>query len=120
VSPATGYSLVLREITNRVSSVLTEKSVFGRIGGEEFVIATSDINDEDTLKLAEKIRHVIGDEPIKIDSEELNITVSLGVTNYKHQNTIDELMKECDDLMYKAKDAGRNRFISNIRSLPRK
>jgi len=29
-------------------------------------------------------------------------------------------MKECDDLMYKAKDAGRNRFISNIRSLSRK
>ncbi len=112
--------VVLCKIANRVSSVLTEKSVFGRIGGEEFAIATSDINDEDTLKLAEKIRHVIGDKPIKIDSEELNITVSLGVTNYKHQNTIDELMKECDDLMYKAKDEGRNRVRSNIRSLPRK
>ncbi len=63
---------------------------------------------------------VIGHKPIKIGSQELTITVSLGVTNYKHQNNIDELMKECDDLMYKAKDKGRNRLRSNIRSLPRK
>ena len=61
--------IVLRETTNRVTSILTEKSVFGRLGGEEFAIAILDMDDKNTLNLAEKVRHIIGHKPIKIDSK---------------------------------------------------
>ncbi len=82
-----------------------------RYGGEEFIVILYNINHEQTQTIAEKFRQKVE----KYDFSSLNITISIGaLTTYIHSDTdIQQLLVESDELLYKAKESGRNRVCSN-------
>lgn len=76
-----------------------------RYGGEEFFIVLPETNLQGAIKLGERIHMNIQQEHIpKIG----HITISMGIVEYKDKETIDEVIKRVDDMMYLAKGAGRN------------
>ncbi|HIP55067.1 MAG TPA: diguanylate cyclase [Sulfurimonas autotrophica] len=98
---------VLKYYTKLLQDSLRTSDAFCRIGGEEFMIILAHTNKEQAIVIAEKLRKKV-QESKKI----LPITMSFGVTEYISGESEDELFKRVDKALYKAKESGRNRVVS--------
>jgi len=100
---------LLQEVANRLTSVLRESDSVSRMGGDEFTIILNDLEQGlDAEIIAEKILAQLA-EPFFLDSNELVITGSIGITIYPDDGKdIETLYRHADDAMYAAKEAGRN------------
>lgn len=101
---------VLKLVADSLKSSLRKTDIIGRYGGEEFLIVLPDCRLADGIQVAEKIRMGISQIEFEI---KLQVTVSGGVADFQN-NSIDEMIKTADDLLYKAKQKGRNRIEFNI------
>ena len=97
---------VLQTLTRIVKENLRETDYLVRWGGEEFVVIAPETDMERARVLAERIRKAA--EGYQFD-EVGKVTISLGVTNFKDDDSEDSLIKRADDAMYTAKGKGRNR-----------
>jgi len=87
-----------------------EVDVVGRLGGEEFGVILPNTKIEDAMKLAERLRVRIAENKELNSKLKMDITASFGVAEYRLQiKNLDELLKNADTAMYKAKNTGRNR-----------
>lgn len=91
-----------------------ERFSIARLGGEEFSVLLPGLNNEQAVTLLDRFRTIISSLSIPIDHEDLdiNITVSIGVSNYLH-DSLDQQMDCADQLLYHAKNAGRNIVIGD-------
>jgi diguanylate cyclase (GGDEF)-like protein len=97
---------VLKEVAHRISQSIRIYDILGRYGGEEFLIILPDTDIEQAWHFAERTRMQVKESPIMDNS----ITISLGVTCLQEgDQSIDNLIKRADDVLYKAKKAGRDR-----------
>ena len=101
--------LMLQHVAARLLEVTRRTDTVGRIGGDEFVILMGELPEREiALNLAEKIRLLVA-QPLVLNTNELNISCSIGVAFYPDDGTDEEtLIKNADDAMYRAKDGGRN------------
>ena len=110
----TGDTL-LREVSERITSILGNRDFAARIGGDEFAIILNDINGPDEVNSrCTKILKAIN-EPYSISGIEQVIGASIGVSLIPHDGTeYEELLRMADLAMYDAKANGRNchRFFS--------
>ena len=113
LNDAHGHQLgdvVLQHIVEVCKSVLREKDVIGRIGGEEFSIVLPDTSLEEAQKIAERIRQAIADMEIQNRKSVVQTTVSLGVasSDQLEMGTFEDLIQVSDEALYQAKADGRN------------
>lgn len=98
--------IVLKEVAKVVQKHIRKTDTFARWGGEEFVILSPMNNLKDSFTFADKIRELIAN----IDFKKLDrITCSFGLTEFRQGDTEQSLMKRADELLYKAKQNGKNR-----------
>ncbi len=103
---------VLREMTRRVESCLREYDVFGRYGGEEFLVVVPDGDFESAMVVAERIRFELTKAPFLCGEHKLPITASFGVTCCANPDEgINAALQRADEALYEAKDQGRNRVV---------
>lgn len=103
---------VLRAVADRVHSVIRSEDVFGRFGGEEFVVIS---RSSDAARLAARIRTAIEQLAIPTDRGALHVTLSLGVARLDEIQTdpsASTLLDKADLRLLNAKRAGRNRVCS--------
>ena len=83
-----------------------------RYGGEEFAVILPVTNLAACLPVAERIRQRIEESPLDVAGQPLRMTVSLGITTYtdRQEITAEDLVKQADQYLYQAKEAGRNRI----------
>ena len=107
---------VIKAVTEVVSGVLDEDSVFGRLGGEEFAIICHHSDKQFVVDRLESIREKIEQLEIMSESGELiKCTISEGVAKADETTrNLDELLQRADEMLYKAKGAGRNKTIFRI------
>ncbi len=99
---------VLRAFCRRVEQVLRRSDVFGRFGGEEFVVLVPDSNDEQAVQLASRLLRAAAAS----DSQLPVTTVSIGVSEWRPTDeSAAKLLERADHALYEAKMAGRNRVI---------
>jgi len=97
---------VLKEIVDIVKRKIRKSDIFGRWGGEEFVVILPENDIKHANMFAELLRKEIENHHfLKVG----NITCSFGVTNIAQNDTIDDIMKRLDEALYRAKNSGRNR-----------
>jgi diguanylate cyclase (GGDEF)-like protein len=96
--------VILKEITELVSSHTRDVDIFARWGGEEFMII-SQTNIYRSEMFAEKLRQVIDQNLFTTVG---TVTCSFGVTQYKKNDTLESIVKRCDNMLYSAKESGRN------------
>ena len=101
---------VLKELTNTCSNILRKADFFARWGGEEFVILMEETSLKDASFVCEKIRKAV--ENLKVPNLP-QITISMGVSEIKQDDTKATFFKRVDDALYEAKNRGRNRVISS-------
>jgi diguanylate cyclase (GGDEF)-like protein/PAS domain S-box-containing protein len=102
---------VLQTLTQIVRKNLREIDFLVRWGGEEFVIIAPETDVKRAEVLAERIRKAT--ENYSFDTVGA-ITISLGLTQMKDNDTEDTLIKKVDDAMYLAKQKGRNRVEVSV------
>lgn len=89
--------------------------VVARIGGEEFSIIMPGLSNEQAFTLLDRFRGMASAMTVDVNAEDgelLNISISTGVTNYKHE-TLDQQLHYADQLLYRAKEAGRNMVVGD-------
>lgn len=82
------------------------RRALGRPGGEEFLAVLPGTDIGSALRCAERVRDAVAREPV---DDELRITVSAGVAEYRRGENIPDLLTRVDQAMYAAKRSGRNR-----------
>ncbi|MEO9656052.1 diguanylate cyclase [Marinomonas sp.] len=101
--------LVLQQLVKQIQETIAETDMLFRLGGEEFVVLFKGTPGEQAKQSAERLRELI--EQMQHDKLP-NITVSIGVTEYRAGDDIDNIVKRADTLLYKAKHEGRNQVVS--------
>jgi two-component system cell cycle response regulator len=107
---------VLREFAARLAANFRPVDTAARMGGEEFVVAMPGTRGDYACLVAERLRRHVAGAPFKIraGTEEIGVTVSLGVsTSAGAGDTVEALLKRADEALYRAKGAGRNRVMAD-------
>jgi len=103
---------VLVAFTERVRERLRANDVFGRLGGEEFAAVVPNCNEDQIVSLAERIR-LASRMPVKLDDgRSVAFTTSIGMTignPVAGPLSLDAMLHVADDMLYRAKGAGRDR-----------
>ena len=103
--------LVLTTMSKSLSQTIKKNDMFGRWGGEEFVGIFSINRSYEASIIAERIRALVENTEIPTaDGKQLKVTISIGITISKHEDTQESILKRADELMYQSKKAGRNRI----------
>ncbi|MDY6461984.1 GGDEF domain-containing protein [Acinetobacter faecalis] len=103
--------IVLKKFADIVKENLRSEDLFCRHGGEEFVVLLSNVDKEEALMIAERIRVQLSETFIHIEQENpIKITVSMGVTHTYLPSRLElqQLINTADQALYRAKDSGRN------------
>ncbi len=91
---------------------LSAEQYAGRMGGEEFLVVAADLELEAAVDLAERIRRAVENASLHWKGEPLSLAVSIGlVVTTSPWPDAGELVARADDLLYRAKNEGRNRVI---------
>jgi len=117
VNDASGHAVgdaLLQRVAQRLRSLLREQDTVARIGGDEFVILLPHVGSDTheaglvALAVAEKIRKAL-QQPVELDRQVFASGCSIGVTLLTPlSRSVDDLLREADTAMYRAKASGRN------------
>jgi diguanylate cyclase len=108
---------VLRYTANLMKQHITKNHYPARYGGEEMAIIMPDTPFNKAMDIAEKIRSSLSLHPLKRKGSKESIgivTVSIGVSGLKSNDSIESLIERADQAMYLAKKNGRNQVMAEI------
>jgi len=102
---------VLIECARRIRSVVRKSDIFGRLGGDEFLLIVEGIKGPDSLmNIAQKIIREIN-RPFHVKGYEYRLGVSIGIATFPQDSRNGAELLQCADLaMYRAKKSGKNRY----------
>ena len=102
---------LLKIAAERLRSCVRDSDTVARLGGDEFTVIVEDIvEDHDAAAVAQKILDTLS-QPFNLYGHEVFISVSVGVTLYPSDDeNADNLLRNADSAMYRAKEFGRNNF----------
>ena len=100
---------LLIEAAHRLQQTLKQNDTVGRLGGDEFIVLISSLNDEnDALAIAERLLQAFR-KPFKLAGRDLILTLSIGIAISPKDGTCSSvLLRNADTAMYQAKAMGRN------------
>ena len=99
---------VLEQIARLTTSRLRETDIICRWGGEEFLVLLKDCDITVARNMAEELRLSVLNNPADYMQEKINITISVGVAEYRSEDARDQLIARVDKALFKAKRGGRN------------
>nr|ABD83655.1 response regulator protein-like [Rickettsia honei] len=104
---------VLTIVSRILKNTLRVTDLIARFGGEEFTILLTDIDISKAIETAERVRVKIKYMNFHIEDqiEPLKTTVSIGVTKYKKEESIESFIERADKAMYEAKTTGKNKVV---------
>lgn len=102
---------LLQGVTKRLIKLLTEGDTIARMGGDEFALLIPEISQvEDAAKIAQGVIHSLKSS-FNLNGHEIYITTSVGVCVYPNDGQdAENLLKNAEAAMYRAKEKGRNNY----------
>jgi diguanylate cyclase (GGDEF)-like protein len=100
---------VLHEIGTVIKGLMSSVDSLCRYGGEEFAVIMPETSVEDAIDTAEKLRKAVEEHAFYGGETLINVTISLGISEYPTHGIIKEaLVEKADGALYQAKKSGRN------------
>jgi diguanylate cyclase (GGDEF)-like protein/PAS domain S-box-containing protein len=102
---------LLISVAERLAETLRDSDTVARLGGDEFVLLAEDLeSDAEALAVAERVVHALG-EPFQVGSTDVSVFASVGVSVARDpEANPEDLLREADVAMYRAKRAGGHRL----------
>lgn len=106
---------VIQDFSSSLRAALREDDWVARIGGEEFVVWILGVEPIDAIKMAERFLANAEQAPV-VDAKKITYTVSIGlhIVQNATPTLFDNWMKATDELLYRAKETGRNRIVCAV------
>ncbi len=96
---------VLQEISKVISLHIRKSDALMRWGGEEFLIVTAHMSQDESIIFANKLKNAVNSYTFDVGTD---ITISIGIAICRTDDTKSTLLKRVDKALYKAKNSGRN------------
>jgi|GEM_PF-5959912 len=103
---------VLSSLGQFLKSNLRSTDIAFRYGGEEFIVALPEANLKEAYDVIDRIRKSWAEQIINAREHNIQCTFSAGVAEYVSGNSADDIIREADKALYKAKEDGRNRVCT--------
>jgi diguanylate cyclase (GGDEF)-like protein/PAS domain S-box-containing protein len=101
---------VLKFVANTFIANTRPFDLYGRWGGEEFIGILHNINGKNLEALGNRIRSLVENSFIIHENKNLSVTISIGATLARKDDSVESLLQRADAFLYKSKAAGRNRL----------
>ncbi|MEW8029142.1 MAG: diguanylate cyclase [Candidatus Thiodiazotropha sp.] len=105
---------VLRAVGSAIASEIRQGDIPVRYGGEEFLVIINSKTDCDSTRIVRRILERIKTMSFRGPIRRLKITASAGVAHYQPGETLEQLLQRADELLYRAKEDGRDRFYDDL------
>ena len=100
---------VLKKLTNTVAEQIRDSDLFGRFGGEEFIIILPNASEDETIIVAEKLRGAVEQLTTIYKKININVTISQGFIQYTPEiKDYLQMLHDADLALYHSKKNGRN------------
>lgn len=103
---------VLRSVAAVIKQSIRKSDTLSRWGGEEFLLLLDDCNLQDAKARAERIREALQEQTMIFGRNAITVTLSMGVTQCRDDDTLDLCIARADAALYQAKEQGRNRVVT--------
>jgi diguanylate cyclase (GGDEF)-like protein len=103
---------ILQSVPGIAARVLRTQDICSRWGGEEFLLLLPGTSLSDAAQVAERLRAAIAARNVNCGGQELAVTASLGVSEYREDESLEGCLRRADENLYRAKKAGRNRVVA--------
>lgn len=107
----------LREFAQIIKKNIRSYDLFGRYGGEEFIIISKNINKEETTLMVERILDIMRDHEFRYYENRIKFTFSCGISGCgeieKDKISVEKIIEKADERLYIAKNKGRNRVVNS-------
>lgn len=103
--------VALQHVASLIAATTRPDTLVSRFGGEEFCVLARIEHRDEGHAIAERIRAKIASAPMKLDSELVHLSVSIGIAFHDAHTTLETLLDKADRHLYAAKRGGRNRVM---------
>jgi diguanylate cyclase (GGDEF)-like protein len=101
---------LLQRLASALRTTLHTREVFGRYGGEEFLVLFPDTTLEQARQSSERLRIALREQHLRVDDQDVTVTLSLGLASYEGGDVLfDQIARRADIALYVAKTQGRDR-----------
>lgn len=101
----------LKIVSQILKNKTRESDRLFRIGGEEFVLILPNQGQQKAAEIVEELRALVSKSPFHFKQEIVNLTLSVGLTEVRTNDTSESLYERADKALYEAKNTGRNRMV---------
>jgi len=109
---------VLKVVSKAMNDCLRKEDTLGRIGGEEFAIIVPGADKLGMYNLAKRLQACLEFQSFSFLTSDKKITMSIGYTKAKEKELFKSALKRADEHLYKAKNGGRNQFVTDREFVP--
>ncbi|WP_249901214.1 ABC transporter substrate binding protein [Paenibacillus sp. PK3_47] len=103
---------LLVKVGERLLGLADERKRHFRFGGDEFVILFREVDGSDEVNAFAQSLVQVFREPFQLNASAVHVSTSIGIAQYpEHGNNAEELLKNADIAMYKAKEAGKGTYV---------
>jgi diguanylate cyclase (GGDEF)-like protein len=102
---------VLRAVAATVHETMRATDVFGRYGGEEFMLILVGTPPQTALDAVERVRLAVAARDWRTIVPDARVTMSAGIAGFRKGETVEQLLHRADQALYQAKHTGRNRTV---------
>jgi diguanylate cyclase (GGDEF)-like protein/PAS domain S-box-containing protein len=101
--------MVLIMVANTLHENLRAEDAVARWGGEEFVALLPGLDEAGMAAVVKKLHTLIRHSSLRLDEQEISVTVSMGLTMARKEDTVKSLVDRADRNMYKSKQGGHDK-----------
>jgi len=105
---------VLHDFAQQLRGTLRQSDILCRWGGEEFILLLKNTDRQAAHDLAEKLRQHCAAQRYQVEGQSLQVTVSLGLSQWQAGESLHALLGRTDRALYRAKQAGRDRVCIDL------
>lgn len=102
---------VLVTVSDTINETIRNIDLLSRLGGEEFAVLFENDGIEGAAELAERLRRSVEKLEVVFEHKLIEVTISVGLSDWSKKDTLHTLMRKADQALYKAKEQGRNRIV---------
>ena len=101
---------LLQRFAAALRTSLHTREIFGRYGGEEFLVLFPDTSMDQARQASERLRTNLRDQRLRVEDQDVTVTISLGLASYESGDVLfDQVARRADIALYVAKTQGRDR-----------
>jgi diguanylate cyclase (GGDEF)-like protein/PAS domain S-box-containing protein len=104
---------ILRMVAKTLQYSMRASDAMARWGGEEFIALLPGVSRQDLMGVGQELRHLVENSLLSVDDQVVGVTISVGATHVRPEDSVESLIRRADQYMYASKQAGRNHITGD-------